>query len=286
MVPQRFFIVCVYKLLYFLMGFANAVSTLFGSHRPFITFHVFDKPNSIFINYKIKNVQLFEKEMLKNQFKLAKCKLLLLNEQDKDQKEEKDDDGGGYYVSVNVYCGEVATTLPTRCEYSVYIVDPYKPSEVSMLVVEAFSSIFSYDTYKGFIRGSKVTHVLAENKYLVTNYENALYSMKCTINVRSDAIAKNTHQIHPDFVKANDRIYWRNGLCDKIYYDAEFSQAKVVFVDPADCQIAYHTGKCLEYLEPEPSSVFYYKGDLKYVVRPSVNLYGHNPWDGDDSSSL
>lgn len=262
-----FFIKFIYKLLYFLMSLGNGFSILRSKYKPFIEFYLYPNPNSLFINFKIKDDKIkdFEKNVLNNKFKLAKCRTL------KNGDKDKKDDDINYIISANIYAGNVAQTEPTRCEYSVYIEDPNFKNNVSMIVVEALSSIPSYDTNDGFIRGCKCKHKRDKKKeYLLSEFDNKKISMKCKTSMKDN----NTDHVHSEFVKANDRIYWLNGLYDKIYYDDSFVGAEVVVVNTKDIEIDYHKGDLLEYIEEEPESIFFYKKGLKYVVQPTANIFG------------
>ncbi len=73
------------------------------------------------------------------------------------------------------------------------------------------------------------------------------------------------------WVRANDRIYWRNGVSDRGFYNGSLLDARVGVVHGADVQIDDGT-PWAQFVDPEPLEVFVFHGKKELRVSPWYNL--------------
>ena len=74
-----------------------------------------------------------------------------------------------------------------------------------------------------------------------------------------------------EWVEANDRIYWKNGVCDRVYYDAAFHNTPMWRVDPASIGLV-DTTRWAEWVEPEPRHALFCSDALELVMSPWWNV--------------
>ena len=93
----------------------------------------------------------------------------------------------------------------------------------------------------------------------------AAYEAKVTLGGATPA------RSHPDWVSANDFIYWRNGVCDRTFYDAGMADAAQVAVDPAAFAVTDDT-EWATFTEPAPWRVLVVNSAMELVVSPWNNI--------------
>jgi hypothetical protein len=74
-----------------------------------------------------------------------------------------------------------------------------------------------------------------------------------------------------EWIEANDYIYWRNGICDRTYYDASLFNARVHSVPPEDVTIGDNT-HWTRFVEPRPRHVLRFDGTLEFMISPWFNV--------------
>ena len=74
-----------------------------------------------------------------------------------------------------------------------------------------------------------------------------------------------------EWIEANDYIYWRNGICDRTYYDASLFNARVHSVPPEDVTIGDNT-HWARFVEPRPRHVLRFDGALEFMISPWFNV--------------
>ena len=74
-----------------------------------------------------------------------------------------------------------------------------------------------------------------------------------------------------DWIEANDYIYWRNGICDRTYYDAGLFNARVHSVPPGEVVIGDNTDWA-RFIEPGPKQVLWFDGALEFMISPWSNI--------------
>ena len=70
---------------------------------------------------------------------------------------------------------------------------------------------------------------------------------------------------------ANDYIYWRNGICDRAFYDAGLAQPRALLLPGAVATIDDQT-HWAQFLEPQPKHIIHFQNAIDFVIQPWANL--------------
>jgi hypothetical protein len=246
-------------------SYGHAFQVLFGQAEPLLRFNVpNDRVPSIFVNFNIprKNVGAFESALdLPPGFKLARSRVT----QGRPLQ---------YLLSLNIYeTINVLTGQPeNRAEWSVYVEDESDPTATRpyLMVVDVKSSAPSLDPANlftppvGFVytkSNDLVTASIAD--YDSSGYFDIVFSMP-------DATAPSV-PLQAEWILSNDRVYWGNGVYDKLLYnglllDADVADANLASVVIDDSSI--WSG----FVDPEPVQVAVFRNPLQFVVRPWYNV--------------
>ena len=76
--------------------------------------------------------------------------------------------------------------------------------------------------------------------------------------------------LRKDWILANDRIYWRNGIYDRLLYNGLLLDAKVVDVNPESAEIDDNT-IWAEFVDETPVQIAVIRNPLQFVIRPWYN---------------
>ena len=74
-----------------------------------------------------------------------------------------------------------------------------------------------------------------------------------------------------EWVEANDYIYWRNGICDRTFYDAGMAHPRMRLLDPADLSIDDDT-RWSQFIDPNPRNVIAYENAIEFAMSPWWNI--------------
>lgn len=243
------------RFLYSQMSLLDAFKILFGRTQPRVRFTVKADPASVYCNFRVKadgRDDFIRYINLPNGFRVCPIRCL--------QGEEPD-----MLLTLNVY--EVTgVAVGIRAEWSTYVLDHLgKPR---YMVVEAQSSKYSMDPIDIITRKGRVEHDTsgAESVTTVASLEGNLFESRFT--VPADAPQAN---IHPEWVAANDYIYWRVGICDRTFYDAGMANPKARLIDPQTATISDST-HWAKFLEPTPKHVIQFEEAIDFVIMPWVNI--------------
>jgi hypothetical protein len=78
-------------------------------------------------------------------------------------------------------------------------------------------------------------------------------------------------RLHEPWVLANDRIYWRNGVYDMLFYNGLLLDADAAEVDPKLVMIddrSIWSG----FIDPAPTQVVVFRNRLQFVLHPWFNV--------------
>ena len=75
----------------------------------------------------------------------------------------------------------------------------------------------------------------------------------------------------PEWIAANDKIYWRNGVYDRAWYNGDIFNGAIRTIPPADTQIKDET-HWARFVKPSPQHVLRYEGEMELVVSPWYNV--------------
>jgi hypothetical protein len=243
------------RFLYSQMGLLDAVKILLGRTQPRVQFTIKSDPALVYFNFRVK---VDEREDFIRYINLpdgfSVCPIRCL------QGEEPD-----VLLTLNVY--EVTgVAAGIRAEWSTYVLDYLgKPR---YMVVEAQSSTYSMDPTDIITRKGRVEHSTsgAETVTGVASLEGGLFESR--FPVPTDAPEAD---IHPEWVAANDYIYWRVGICDRVFYDAGMANPKARLIDPQAATIRDST-HWAKFLEPTPKHIIQFEEGVELVVMPWANI--------------
>lgn len=243
------------RILYSQLALRDAFLILIGRQRPNLSFRVLADPCSIYINFPVRQemVQEFTDYInLAGALSLAPIRCLA-------------DEEPALFLTLNIY--EVTGLVHgPRAEWSTYIAD--SDGIPRYMVLEARAAAGSMDPVNLFTRPDRVEHQVTDGRLVstVASEGGALFS--------SDVRLDEGHPIvEParEWIEANDYIYWRNGICDRTWYDASVFNARVRSVPPRDIAIRDET-PWARFVEPQPRHVLRYDGALEFMISPWFNI--------------
>jgi hypothetical protein len=200
--------------------YAQGVSD--GTEQPLLKFRVLDEPSSLFINFQIdpdKVDDLVAYLNLPAGFELTPIAILK-------------GDAPRLYLTLNIYAVDGLQGLLSglRGEWSVYV--RKDGGRASYMVVDARATKLTLDSVDWFRRGTLIVHPRTDaglRSFVASDKGTFFYSL-----VKREGI-DNAKRFYPkpSWVSANDRIYWRNRVADRTYYDGDAIDSPVLSVDPA-----------------------------------------------------
>jgi len=244
----------------------HAFQVLAGQEEPLLRFDVLDdRVPSIFINFNIPSKKASALESLLDLppgFKLARSRmtegrpaqyLLSLN----------------IYETVNVLTGE----RENRAEWSVYVEDRGDPTASGryLMVVDVNSDAPSLNPYDGSTLPTQFEYE-AQGGILIADIKTDLGGQVDKFFVEFDMPSAGAPAVslRKDWILANDRIYWRNGIYDRLLYNGLLLDAKVVEVNPESAAIDDNT-IWAEFVDETPVQIAVFRNPLEFVIRPWYN---------------
>jgi hypothetical protein len=253
--PSRRGLRVLKRFMYSQLALRDAVLILFGKQRPSLSFKVLAEPCSVYINFAIKKNMAREFASyinLAEGLSLVKIRCLAGEEP-------------ALMLTLNIY--EVSGIVKgTRAEWSTYVSD--RDGKPRYMVLEARAAKGSLDPVNFFTRADRVEHDMVDGtiRSIVASKDGGLFSSTLRLDER-----------HPmaepaaEWIAANDYIYWRNGVCDRTWYDASLFNANVHMIPPDDVSISDET-HWARFLQPQPRHVLQYDGELDLVLSPWFNI--------------
>ena len=231
-------------------------------HAPFIV-----NEGSTYINYKLNKEQFNQinnyLETKTNNLKLQKISILKENEI-KESIGNSDD----YYLSINIYnCTSpifsfLSNDPATRCEINTYI-KTKNEEDIGTLIMDYTSNLLSVDPDNIFKKSCKTKFLKSKNTLSCAAYsDNIFFELEYDFN----NILK-TQEIKPKLVKYSDKIFYNNGLYDKLYYDSSLIHNHL--------QIPYYFNIQFKFMGIEfdtPHSIFFFKDKINFVGGMWENL--------------
>ena len=243
------------RIMYSQLTARDGVQILFGREQPTLHFQVMASPPSIYINYPIRRqaAAAFRRHInLADGF--SPCPMACL-----------DGDTPRLMLTLNIY-NVSGLVEGTRAEWSTYVKD--ENGVPRYMVLEARAANGSLDPVNLFTRPDDVTHALTGSRLRCSVVSGDQARFECQINLR-----KNQRKATPAaaWIAANDYIYWRNGICDKTWYDSSLAAASVRVVPLADQSISDET-HWANFTEAEPINVLRYESGIDFMIAPWFNL--------------
>lgn len=243
------------RLLYSQMALRDAVLILFGRAQPSLSFKVLADPSSIYFNFALKpdKVEAFSRYInLPQDFSLAPISCLA-------------DEEPALLLTLNIY--EVSGIVSgLRAEWSTYVAD--RDGTPRYMVLEALAGKGSMDPVNLFTRPDRVEHVMTSDAIVSTaqSKDGGLFHAHIALRGKFPLAAP-----APEWIAANDYIYWRNGVCDRTRYDAGLFNAPVRVVPPRAVKISNQT-RWADFVDSKPRHVLKYDGELEFMIAPWFNV--------------
>ena len=252
----------------FLQFFYNALLT----GMPSLTYNPINKntlhapfnvnEGSTYINYKlntyqIKSIQNYLSE--KGNLKIVPTKLF------------KNDKKNDFYLSINIYnCSSpifnfLSQDPVTRCEINTYVIN--EKNEFGTCILDYTSNILSLDPDNIFKTANPTKFVKDISKNILECYS---YSKNIIFEMEYDYsnIMGERKIINEKLIKYTDKIFYNNGLYDKLYYDSTLLHNKLIMPRYYDVHFNF-----LDILFDKPHSIFYFQDKINFVGGMWDNLY-------------
>ena len=215
---------------------------------------------STYINYKLNQQQIYSinnfLEEKNNNLKIMPSSLI-----NQDNKE--------YILSINIYnCSSpifdfISNKPSTRCEINIYVND--KNQEKGTLIMDYVSNILSLDPDNLFKSPDSIDFSY-NNEYILGNAKNDNFILNFHYNHKINAFEYN--KLNSDLIKFTDRIYYPNGIYDKVFYDSSLIHNKIILCN--DFNIYF---KFLDIEFTDVDSLFYFKHRINFVGGLWYNLF-------------
>lgn len=237
-----------------------AEDVLKGTEQPLLKFKVLDNPPSLFINFEVAPVKVDELAAylrLPRGFALTPIAIL-------------EGEAPRFYLTLNIYAvdGLQGLLSGNRAEWSVYVTK--NGGRPSYMIVDAKASELTLDSVDWFTPGTEVMHTRSAEGLRSFFASDGGTSFRSLVPQAGISQAPRAYP-EPSWVSANDRIYWRDGVADRTYYDGDFVDTPVRSVDPAKITFA-DTTIWRRFVNPRPVSVLVYETGFELVISPWYNL--------------
>jgi hypothetical protein len=247
---RRFVKRFVYSQLYL----REALFIVLGRARPFVQFKVEADPPSLYFNFALtpEAIASLEKK-LDLPHPLAPIRCL--------EGEEP-----FHCLTLNVYrVSGLANGI--RAEWSLYIREP-STGKTRYLIAEAAADSGSMDPISIVTRAGEATYVRTDDRLTlaVRSADGNTFRAECRIPDGAERV-----RADPEWVEANDLIYWLNGICDRTFYDAGLANAPSVQLDLSDVEIHDATG-WRQLVDPEPRHVIVFEEAIEFAMSPWWNI--------------
>jgi len=250
---QRRLRVFIKRFVYSQLYLRESLFILLGRSKPFVRFTVEPSPPSLYFNFAIAPEQLaaFESE-LALPHPLAPIRCL-------------DSDVAFHCLTLNVYrVSGLANGM--RAEWSTYVHDA--GGTPRYLIVEARADRGSMDPIDIITRPGHVVYDDSGEAFAleVGSEGGTHFKASCGRSEQGKPV-----RAAAEWIEANDYIYWRNGICDRTFYDAGLANARMRSVDPGQISISDDT-PWSRYIEPVPRHVIRFEGAIDFAMSPWWNL--------------
>lgn len=240
------------RFLYAQMALRSAVMIAFGREQPLVTFTVEEDPPSVYLAFAIRPEL---RDALARRLDLPGMELAPLR--------CLADDEPRHLLVLNVYRVS-GITNGRRAEWSVFVAEP--DGTPRYMVIDARSSSRSMDPVDLITPASRVDHARTGDRIAMTiGPDGAAFRARIDTAVTCPAVNA------PEWVTANDRIYWGNGVCDRTFYDAGLADAAMVAVPP-DAVDVDDQSPWAEFVDPDPVAVLAFTEAIEFVVSPWENV--------------
>lgn len=245
--------VFVKRFIYSQLYLRESLLIMLGRARPLVRFIVETEPPSVYFNFEIRpdRVEALERE-LKLPYPLTPIRCV-------------DGEAPFHCLTLNIYrVSGLANGI--RAEWSLYVEDG--GGTPRYLVAEAAADAGSMDPVHIITRAGQVTHERAAGRIesSVVSEDGSRFRARIESDGREPLV-----RAACEWIEANDYIYWRNGICDRTFYDAGLANARTRQIDPAKVSIEDQT-RWGGLVDPTPRSVLLFEGAIEFAMSPWWNL--------------
>ncbi len=169
-------------------------------------------PLSTYINFRLNDIQTsYLNKYIQNFNSDLEIVPINILEEDKDKYN---------YLSVNIY----NCTSPvffndlnelTRCEINTYVKD--KKGNYGTLIIDYLSNEFSMDPVNIFKSKEDVNFY---NTDIFKTINCTSLKDRVTLNINFSSLVDNNIRLNNELIKYTDKVFYKNGIFDKIYYDS------------------------------------------------------------------
>ena len=217
---------------------------------------------SVYINYKLTTSQYESINRYlddnKSTLKLRKTSILK-------------DDNQDFFLSINIYnCTSplfsIVTQEPvTRCEINTYIID--NTDNIGTLILDYASSQVSLDSFNLIKMPDKQINYIQQQANRLRGYvKQKNIDFNFTIDLNEKLYRDRLSQ---DLIKYTDRIYYLDGIYDKLYYDTTLLNNPITMINNNN-NIEF---KFLDSIYYSPDSVFVFSEPIDFVGGMWKNLF-------------
>ena len=247
----------VKRYIYSQLMLREALFIILGRSRPLVMFNVETDPPSVYFNFRIRpdRVDALRRRLALPEA-LSLCPIRCIEGEEPFPA-----------LALNVYrVSGLANGL--RAEWSAYVRDA--GGAPRYLVLEARADAFSMDPVNVFTRAGAVEHAL-ENGILrsrVVSDDGNAFEAEVPMPAASE---RQEVRATGEWVEANDFIYWRNGVCDRTFYDGALAVAPLWRLPSEGIRVHDDTAWS-EFIEPEPVHVVALSRRIQFAMSPWWNV--------------
>lgn len=175
-----------------------------------------------------------------------------------------------FYLSANIYNCTTPIMSNTqeigRCEINTYIYDKIN-NQYATLILDYISNQISMDPVNIFKFPEEMVFLNDDNIL-----KSKCFSKKDTIIIdyNFDLSTGNKITLSDELIRYTDKVYYKNGFYDKIYYDSSLSQPEAICPDKFEVSFKYRD---IDFYEID--SIFYFKNKIKFAGSMWDNLYDY-----------
>ena len=245
--------VALKRFIYSQLTMRNGFLMMFGRAKPLVQFKVEATPASVYFNFELDPARVSGLEAeLDLPFSLAPIRCV-------------DGEEPFHCLTLNIY--RVSGLVNgIRAEWSLYIED--SEGKPRYLVVEAVADANSLDSVNLMTRAGDVTHSETNESLdsVAVAEDGGRFASSC--HAWKDAPRV---RVAPEWVEANDYIYWLTGICDRTFYDSGMANPKARRIDLANVSIE-DTTRWGAMVNPQPRHVIVYENEIEFAISPWWNL--------------
>lgn len=243
------------RFMYSQLQVFQAAKVLIGRDAPLVRFTVEADPPSAYLNFAVRADRIDDFAAhcgIPSGLELAPIRCI-------------EDDAPFVCLTANIYrVSGLANGV--RLEWSTYVYGD-RPDVPRYLIVGAVSSLFAIDPVDTVTPRGACTYERTGQR-LAARAEAGGGELRFDFelpDVEPDVLPTR------EWVEANDLIYWKNGVCDRVYYDAGFHNTPMWRIDPSVIGLV-DTTPWADWLEPDPRHALFCSDALELVMSPWWNL--------------